>query len=101
RASRLSGDELSVQRVREARDDFVLHFEEIGERLVETLRPATIAPFGVGGRDIDAYAVPATLNATFEDIADVQLPPDRLHVEWLAFVGERGIAGDHDAPTYP
>src|SRR5271165_4831263 len=30
RASRLGGGELGVQRVRQARDDFVLHVEEIG-----------------------------------------------------------------------
>jgi len=35
RALRLGGDELGVERVCQARDDFVQHVEEIGERLVE------------------------------------------------------------------
>jgi hypothetical protein len=35
--SRLGGDELRVQCARQPRDDFVLHVEEIGERLVEPL----------------------------------------------------------------
>ena len=32
---------------------------------------------------------------------DVQLAADGLHVERLAFVRERRIAGDHDAAPYP
>ena len=100
RASRLGGDELGVQRACQARDDFVLHVEEIGERLVEPLGPEMIARFGVDELDIDAHAVSAALNAALEDIADVQLAPDRLHVERLAFVGERRIAGDHDGASY-
>src|SRR5271165_427166 len=57
--------------------------------------------FGVDELHIDAYAVSAALNAPFEDIADVQLAPDRLRVERLAFVRERRIAGDHDGASYP
>jgi hypothetical protein len=37
RASRLGGDELGVQRACQARDDFILHVEEIGQRLIEPL----------------------------------------------------------------
>jgi hypothetical protein len=37
RPSRFGGDELGIQRARQARDDFVLHVEEIGEGLVEPL----------------------------------------------------------------
>ena len=96
RASRLGGDELGVQRACQARDDFVLHVEEIGEGLIEPLGPEMIARFGVDELDIDAHAVSAALNAALEHIADVQLAPDRLHVERLALVGERGIAGDHE-----
>jgi hypothetical protein len=36
-ASRLGGDELGVQRACQARDDFILHVEEIGQRLIEPL----------------------------------------------------------------
>ena len=83
------------------RDDFVLHVEEIGERLVEPVGPEMTASFGVDELHVDAHAVSAALNAAFEDIADVQLAPDRLHVERLAFVGKRRIAGDHDGASYP
>ena len=76
RASRLGGDELGVQRARQTRDDFVLHVEEIGERLVEPLGPEMIAGFGVDELHVDAHAVSAALNAALEDIADVQLAPD-------------------------
>ena len=53
-----------------------------------------IAGPGVDELDIDAHAIAAALHAAFEDIADVQLAPDRLHVDRLAFVGERRVAGD-------
>ena len=81
RASRLGGDELGVQSARQPRDDFVLHVEEIGQRLVEPLGPEMIAGFGVDELHVDAHAVSAALNAALEDIADVQLAADRLHVE--------------------
>ena len=83
RASRLGGDELRVQRVRQPRDDFVLHVEEIGQRLVEPLGPEMIAGFGVDELDVDAHAVAAALNAALEDIADVQLAPDLLQIDGL------------------
>src|SRR5271165_6696145 len=52
------------------------------------------ARFGVNELHVEAHAVSAALHAALEDIADVQLAPDRLRVERLAFVGERRIAGD-------
>ena len=45
------GRELNV---RQARDDFVLHIEEIGERLIEPLGPEMIAGFGVDELHIGA-----------------------------------------------
>jgi hypothetical protein len=92
RASRLGGGELGVQRVCQARDDIILHVEEIGERLVEPLGPQVTAGFGIDELHVDAHAGAGALNAALEDIADVQLAPDPLHVERLAFKGERRIA---------
>src|SRR3984957_10786668 len=46
-ASRLGGGELVVQCAGETGDDLVLHIEEIGARLVETLGPEMISRFGV------------------------------------------------------
>ncbi len=101
RSSRLGGDEFGVQRTCEARDDFVLHVEKIGQRLIEPLGPEMTAGFGVDELHVDAHAVSAALKAALEDIADVQLAPDRLHVERLAFVGKRGVASDHERAADP
>ena len=60
-----------------------------------------IARFGVYELNIDAHAVSAALNAPFEDIANVQFAPDRLHVERLTLICERGVAGDDDSIPYP
>ena len=68
--------------------------------LIEPLGPQMIARFGVDQLDVDAHAISAALNAALEDIADVQVAPDLLHVDRLAFVGERGVAGDHDSASY-
>src|SRR5690349_14283605 len=101
RPSRLGGDELGVERTCQTRDDFVLHVEEVSQRFIEPLGPEMTASFGVDELHIDAHAVSAALNAAFEDIADVQLAPDRLHVKPPALVGKRRIAGDYHGPTYP
>ena len=81
RASRLSDDKLGVQSARQARYDFILHVKEISEGLVEPLGPEMIDRFGVDKLHVDAYAVSAALNATIEDVADVQFAPNRLRVD--------------------
>ena len=86
----------ALQRVGQPRDDFVLHVEEIGERLVEPLGPEMIAVLGVDQLHVDAHAVAAALNAAFQHVADVQLAPDLLQVDRLALVGERRVAGDDE-----
>src|SRR3984957_17742515 len=60
-----------------------------------------IARFGVDKLHVDARAVSAALDATLQNVADVQLAPDRLRVERLAFVCERRIASDYDSASYP
>ena len=95
-AARLDGGDLIAQRVREAPNDLVLHVEEISKRLVEALRPKMTAGLGVDELHVDAHAIPPALNAALEDIADVQVAADGLHVERLALVGESRVAGDHD-----
>ena len=76
RAASLGGGELRVERIRQTRDDFVLHVEEIGERLVEPLSPEMIAGFGVDELHVDAHAIAAALNAALDHIADVQFAAD-------------------------
>jgi hypothetical protein len=63
RAPRFRGDEFCVQRASQARDDFVLHVEEIGQGLVEPLGPEMIAGFGVDELHIEAHAASAALDA--------------------------------------
>jgi hypothetical protein len=70
-ASRLGRKELRAQGIREPRDDFVLHVEEIGYRLVEPLRPKMFASLGVDELHIDAHPGSGALNAALEDITDV------------------------------
>ncbi len=101
RAPRLGGEELRVERVRQARDDFVLHVEEVGQRLIEPLGPEMIARFGVDELHVDAHAGAGALDAALEHIPDVQLTPDCLRVERLALVSERRIAGDHKGASDP
>jgi hypothetical protein len=100
RASRLGGDKLGVQSACQARDDFVLHVEKIGEGLVEPLGPEMIDRFGVDKLHVNAHAVSAALNATMKDVAGVQFAPNRLRVDRFAFVRERRIARDHDGALY-
>ncbi len=95
-ASRLGGEKLGVERARQARDDFVLHVEEIGERLVEPLGPEMLTRFGVDELHIDAHAVSAALNAALEDIANVQLAPDLFQIDGLALVSEGSVAPDNE-----
>ena len=83
RASRLGGGELGVQRPSQPRDDFVLHVEQVGQGLVEPLCPEMIAGFGVDELHIDAHAIAAALDAALEDITNVQLAPDCLHLDGL------------------
>ena len=49
-----AGDEFGVQHTCQARDDFVLHVEEIRERLVEPLSPQMISCYGVDQLDVGA-----------------------------------------------
>ena len=79
RPSRLSTMSCGIQRVGEPRYDFVLHIEQIGDRLVEALGPKVVAGFGVDQLHIDPKPVAATLHRAFEHIADVQLASDLLY----------------------
>ncbi len=87
---------MGFERIRQSRDDLVLHVEQIGDRLVETLRPEVAAALGVNQLDIDAHALAAALDAALEDIANVELAPDLLQVDGLALVGEGGVAPDDE-----
>src|ERR1700677_1061947 len=87
---------LIAERICQTPDDLVLHIEEIGKRLVKPLRPEMTAGLGVDELHVDTHAIAAALNAALEDITDVQIEPDGLHVERLPLVSESGVAGDHN-----
>src|ERR1700729_527574 len=59
----LDSRELIAERICKAPDDFVLHVEEIGQRLVKPLRPKMTAGLGIDELNIDAHAIAAALNA--------------------------------------
>ena len=52
-----------------------------------------IAGFGVDQLHVHPKAVAATLHRAFEHVADVQLAPDLLEINRLAFERERGVVG--------
>jgi len=64
-------NKLATEHVRKARDDFVLHVEEVAQRLVKTLCPKMIAALGVDELDIDAHPIAAALNAPFQHVSNV------------------------------
>ena len=84
---------MRVQRVGDARGDFILHVEEIGERLVEPLGPEVIACLGVDELDVDAHAIPAAL-----DTAPPAPPPAAPRVVSLYFIS-RPLEGGLAAPS--
>jgi hypothetical protein len=101
RASRLGADELRVKRVGKPRDDFVLHVEEIGKRLVEAVRPKVTAALGVKELDIHSHSITAALNASLQRVANAQLAADSPHVDRLALECEGCAASDHEGASDP
>ena len=84
------------QLIGEPGNDLVLHFEEIGERLVEAFGPEMLAAFRVNKLDIDTHAAGVTLDRPFKHVADPKLLADFPGVDILAFEREGGLAGDHE-----
>ena len=93
-------NELRVEGVGEAGDDFILHVEEVRHRLVEPLRPEMIAVFAVDQLHVHAHAIGRTLDAALEHIADVELASDLFEVDRLVLVAEGGVAPDDHHPAH-
>jgi hypothetical protein len=74
--------------VGDARNDLVLHLEEVGDGLVEAFGPEMRSDLRFDELDVDAHAGPNTLHAAFEDIAHIELAPNLLQVDRLARVEE-------------
>src|SRR5215469_4947174 len=96
RSPRFDRNQLRVQRIGEPRYNFVLHIEEVGDRLVEALGPQVISSLGGDQLHIHPKPVTTTLHRTFKNVPDVQLAPDLLHVNGLALEGERRAVSDDE-----
>src|SRR5579871_4068597 len=51
--------------------------------------------------NVDAYAFTDALDAPLQYVADIQVPPHLLHVEGLALVSKRSVAGDDEGTGNP
>ena len=89
-------DQFRPQLIGEAGDDLVLHFEEIGGRLVEAVSPKVIAGLRVDKLDIDPHAARVALDRAFEHVANAKLLADFPGVDILALEAEGGVARDHE-----
>jgi len=56
--------------------------------------------FGVDQLNIHPNLVVSPPHAAFEDIPNAEFAADLLHVDGIAPIGERRVAGDHKAPRY-
>src|SRR5580704_3120853 len=90
------GDELRAQLIGELGDNFVLHVEKVGHRLVEPVCPQVVAGDGVDELDIDAHPVGAALNASLKNVAHVEFAADLLGVDRFPFVRGGGVARDYN-----
>ena len=96
-AAGLGGDELDVEGAGEAGDDLVLGLEDVGDRLVEALRPQMGAAFDVDQLDGHPQAIPGALDRTLQGVAHVERLADLAGVDGAPLVGEGRVAGDHEA----
>ena len=60
-----------------------------------------VAGFGVEQLHVDAHSCGLALHAALQDVADVELAPDRPHVDGLAFVSEGRAAADDEGASDP
>ena len=101
RPTRLCGYEGGVQLSGETGDDFVLHREKIGDRLVETLGPEMRTGLGVDKLGVDPHSFAASQDAPFEHVADAEFSADLFEIDRLALVGEGGVPGDNEGAANP
>src|ERR1700687_1423381 len=55
------------------------------------------AALGVDQLNVYPHPVAVALHASFERVADTQVPPDLLHVEGLALISKGGVARNDEA----
>ena len=92
----LDADDLRAELVGDARDDLVLHAEQLGDRLVEPVGPDMRAGLRLDQLHVDPHALAAALDAALEHVAHVEVAPDLANVDWLAPIGEGRVPGDDE-----
>ena len=81
-------ERVHAQAVSDARNDLVLHLEEVGDGLVEAFGPEVRSALRFDELHVDAHAGPNTLHAAFEDVAHIELAPDLPEIDRLVLVEE-------------
>ena len=99
--SRLNGDQLDAERVRELARDLVLQREQIARVAVEPFGPEMHVGLGIDQLGVDTDLVPRSADAAFNYIAHRQFVAYLLRINPLALIGERGIARNYEHPCDP
>src|ERR1700754_2980432 len=94
-APRLGLDKRGVKRNSNSCGDFILHFEQIGERLVEPICPEMCACFCVHKLNVDANSIFTSPHRTLEHVTHVQIATDLLEIDGLAFVSECRVSANN------
>src|SRR5215469_8865744 len=81
------------------RADVVLHGEDVGQIPVISLGPEMGAGGYIDKLAADAHPLPGPAHAPLEDVANAKLAANLLEIDGFSFVGECGIAGDHEKPA--
>jgi hypothetical protein len=79
--------------------NLVLQVEHVFQGAVEAVGPEMRADFRVDQLRSDADPAAAFADRAFQHIADAEFPPDPLHIDRLALVGEGAVPGDHEEPA--
>src|SRR5215475_9934722 len=98
-ASCLKLNKLGIQRVGQPGHNFVLHIEQIGNRLVEAFSPKLNASFSVDQLYIYPKPFAAALHGSAKRVTNVQLAADLPEVDGFILVREGGMSADHEQTT--
>src|ERR1700738_552517 len=82
-------------------NDFFMNLGEPGTIGVELLRPRHLTRPGIDHLRVQPNLFVVSPNSACEDIANVELTSDLLHIDGVALVAEGRVARDHQAPGNP
>ncbi len=78
--------------------DFVLNLENVIERTVEALAPKMASAFRLDHLRGDAHTTVVFAYASLKQVSYAEFATHAFHVHRHTFVGEAGIARDHEQP---